>query len=107
MSPIAAEGIFAGTRESQATPDEFAAEAVRLYANEAAWNESQQLIERNFRERFDQNFWWPRLAPLLVEAFERRASRRESNFIGRMLRHHQHRSTEFMSRWIEAKNASD
>jgi hypothetical protein len=26
------------------------------------------------------------------------------NFTGRMLQHHQHRSTDFMARWIEAKN---
>ncbi len=31
-------------------------------------------------------------------------SDRKQHFIGRMLRHHHHRSTEFMSRWIEAKN---
>ena len=29
---------------------------------------------------------------------------RQQHFTGRMLRHHHHRSTEFMSRWIEAKN---
>ncbi|MDQ7001280.1 MAG: glycosyltransferase, partial [Ghiorsea sp.] len=31
---------------------------------------------------------------------------RQANFIGSMLNHHHHRSTEFMSRWIEAKNTS-
>ncbi len=29
---------------------------------------------------------------------------RKSNFIGSLLSHHQHQSTKFMSKWIEAKN---
>jgi hypothetical protein len=30
--------------------------------------------------------------------------RRMLNFTGAMLRHHHHRSTKFMSQWIECKN---
>ena len=31
---------------------------------------------------------------------------RRNNFTGAMLRHHQHKSTQYMSQWIEAKNSA-
>ena len=41
---------------------------------------------------------------LIEEVNSMNVQSRQNHFIGRMLRHHQHRSTEYMSRWIEAKN---
>jgi len=32
------------------------------------------------------------------------AAHRRDNFTGSMLRHHAHKSTQYMSQWIEAKN---
>ncbi|MEC7236371.1 MAG: group 1 glycosyl transferase, partial [Verrucomicrobiota bacterium] len=58
------------------------------------------------QDRFDSACWLPRLAAIIQCAFDEKVQRREQNFIGKMLRHHQHRSTEFMSRWIEHKNKS-
>ncbi len=29
---------------------------------------------------------------------------RKENFMGQLLRHHHHKSTKYMSQWIEAKN---
>jgi hypothetical protein len=43
-----------------------------------------------------------------VECLEHCRSRldahRRDNFTGSMLRHHAHKSTQYMSQWIEAKN---
>ena len=53
--------------------------------------------------RFDANEWFRKLPQLLETSIVQLAENRKRNFIGRMLSHHQHRSTEYMSRWIEAK----
>ena len=46
--------------------------------------------------------------PALVECIERCRTgleqHRRNNFTGAMLRHHQHKSTQYMAQWIEAKN---
>jgi O-antigen biosynthesis protein len=46
----------------------------------------------------------PRLPQLFEATISQLTENRKQHFVGRMLRHHHHRSTEFMSRWIEAKN---
>jgi hypothetical protein len=40
----------------------------------------------------------------LALANEEIGQRRLQNFVGRMLRHHQHKSSYYMARWIEEKN---
>ena len=46
--------------------------------------------------------------PALVQRIEacraQLEAHRRNNFTGAMLRHHQHKSTQYMSQWIEAKN---
>ena len=104
---IGAEGIappqaWPGAVEEQA--DAFAAAAVRLYSEAAAWSAAQArgfpLLETVFPRRVHE--------PALVAAIEQaRASlpaRRMRNFVGAMLRDQRHRSTRYLSRWIEAKN---
>jgi O-antigen biosynthesis protein len=106
MTPIAAEGIASGEGWAQPTPEAFAKQAIELYSDSQIWR-ARQVQERQLcQERFDPVTWRPRLPQLLASALEERAARRQRNFIGQMLRHHHHRSTEFMSRWIEAKKLS-
>lgn len=85
--------------------------------------ESSQLVEAmvtlheqsdQWRQAQDSGFaWLRRLARQdygrgLIERIETLLgdidSHRQSNFTGAMLRHHQHKSTEYFSRWIETKN---
>ena len=106
-TPIGAEGI-AGTIDwgcaISADPQAFAAAAIEVYANAERWSRVQAQGQRIAGERFDTAAWQPRLPELLCRALATRVENRQQHFTGRMLRHHHHRSTEFMSRWIEAKN---
>jgi glycosyltransferase involved in cell wall biosynthesis len=106
-TPIGAEGIVGamdwGCAISEA-PQQFADAAIEVYANAECWSRVQAQGQRIARERFDPAEWQPQLPQLLEAAIQQRSETRQQQFIGRMLRHHHHRSTEFMSRWIEAKN---
>jgi hypothetical protein len=104
MTPIAAEGITLGGAWGQAEPEAFAAEAVRLYASAEAWQRRQAAERALCQDRFNAQYWQPRLSAIIEEALREKAARRKRNFIGQVLQHHHHRSTEYMSRWIEAKN---
>jgi hypothetical protein len=45
----------------------------------------------------------PRVWQQLMDVQQQLSQHRLTNFTGAMLRHHQHRSTQFMAQWIEAK----
>ena len=104
MTPIAIEGISTNLDWAHAAAEDFANAAFQLYKEPDAWH-IRQCEERSLcQDRFDSACWLPRLAAIIQCAIDEKVQRREQNFIGKMLRHHQHRSTEFMSRWIEHKN---
>lgn len=83
--------------------EEVALAAVELYLNEVEWLEAQDLACEILRERFNGGRY--RIALLeRVDALQADlVSHRKQNFTGAMLRHHHHRSTKFMSQWIEVK----
>jgi hypothetical protein len=78
--------------------------AVELHDCKQSWERSQQRGFEILASEFDAN----QLAPCLVErvrqCMEDVTVRRRRNFVGATLRHHHHRATEFMARWIQAKN---
>lgn len=86
------------------SPDDFAQAAVRLYTDKAAWKIAQQ----NGASIINKVYPKERLGTAFIERLEELQSNlkshRNQNFTGSMLMHHTMRSTEFMSRWIEAKN---
>jgi O-antigen biosynthesis protein len=109
-TPIGVEGIVTdaaawGCLISDQAQD-FAQTAILLYQDAAKWHSVQSHGRRLAMQRFDRSYWARRLPQLIEAARARQGANRQRHFMGRMLRHHQHRSTEFMSRWIEAKNGS-
>ena len=84
--------------------EDFAAQAVALYADESLWNEASIHSKKNAISLFDQEKHWQTLASSINAATVNLTQHRADNFIGAMLNHHSHRSTQFMSQWIEAKN---
>ena len=84
--------------------EDFSEKAIWLYQNQNEWQQAQQhgfaIIEQVFDDR--------KTAGILIEKINNLMKTLEkhrlSNFTGAMLRHHQHKSTEYMSRWIETKN---
>lgn len=105
MTPIAAEGIFRGSEWVSESVDSFAHAAVELYRDPERWGARQEAEQLVCRKRFATSHWLSRLPVILNQAYQSRRSNREANFTGQMLRHHHHRSTEFFSRWIEAKRS--
>ncbi len=86
------------------TWDEFADRAIQLYCNTDVWDHAQSAGRSIISELFSHEKQARRFLETLQTAMANRDSHRSSNFIGTMLWYHLHRSTEFMSRWIEAKN---
>lgn len=106
VTPIAVEGIagnLAWGHQPSEDPQHFADAILATYQDPLQWTSLQQHGQRIAKERFSEATWKARLAERLAVAVEQRDVNRHAAFTGRMLRHHRHRSTEFMSRWIEAK----
>ena len=86
-------------------PEAFAEAAIAIYRNEEVWLDAQQkgfdILERLFNKERNG----AALIKRINDMRKNLQSDRQENFIGAMLRHHHHRSTEFMSRWIELKNS--
>lgn len=84
--------------------DAFVAEAEALYGDKSRWQQAQlhgyNIVEQLFSAEKNGEALIARIAELRDQLLEQRLN----NFTGAMLRHHHSRSSEFMSRWIEAKN---
>lgn len=107
VTPLAKEGMN-GTIDwgcdSSGDPREFAEIAATVYQDPVVSDRVRDQGSLIAATRFDRNNWLPLLRGAIEGAVAGKSERRHRNFIGQMLRHHHHRSTEFMSRWIEAKN---
>lgn len=83
---------------------EIAEAASQLYHNQQQWQEAQDngftILEKRFNKQQHSNELYQRITHIE----NNREDQRNKNFIGMMLRHHHHRSTEYMSRWITEKN---
>lgn len=82
----------------------FVLAAVDLYQNSDLWLQAQQKAQPILESRFNKNSLAEALLNKLEWLKNNLAEQRLNNFTGAMLRHHHHRSTEFMSQWIESKN---
>ncbi|WPN55478.1 glycosyltransferase [Pseudomonas sp. P9_31] len=106
-TPIGAEGMQgdhpwpgAVAQSAQA----FADCAVQLYKNESDWRQAQLLGKTLLTDRYQQSMHGVALVERLRDCLQRLPQLRRDNFTGSMLRHHSHKSTQYMSQWIEAKN---
>ncbi len=82
---------------------DFIDSAVHLYQTESSFNDAQ-INGARILTHFHSEKWNPLLIDMLNNLKEKLSSHREKNFTGQMLLHHQHLSTRYMSKWIEAKN---
>ena len=84
--------------------DSFAAAAITLYSDEPVWLAAQQqgthVLEAYCGKANQAQVLLARVAELQQDLLQAR----QQNFVGAMLRHHLHKSTQYMSQWIEAKN---
>jgi glycosyltransferase involved in cell wall biosynthesis len=103
---MGAEAIAGGLPWSGAIQESaagIAQSAVRLYGSERDWQEAQsngfQILDRRFNRREHERL----LTEQIDLARQELGRRRMRNFTGAMLRDHHHRSTRYLSLWIEAK----
>ena len=82
----------------------FAQAAVRLHEDENTWLQAQQNGLEILHDRFDRAETGVKILRKLDALVANLAEHRRLNFTGSMLRHHLHKSTHYMSRWIESKN---
>ena len=78
--------------------------AVNLYQDAECWQRASDLGQQNAQLLFEQKEHYTELLRCLTSLLENLIQHRQSNFIGSMLNHHHHKSTKYMSQWIEAKN---
>ena len=102
---VGAEGIAGAENWPGCVADDvdyFISAAVRLYESPAEWQAAQDRCAAGL-----QPFSAMALLPSLISKLEATAdnleAHRRNNFIGAMLQHHQHKSTQYMSLWIEQK----
>lgn len=106
-TPIGAEAMHAGMPWpgviAQSAAD-IANAAVQLYSDPQRWAEAQDAGRALLAARFRRQVHGPALIDSINACRADLARRRRDNFTGSMLRHHQHKSTQYMSQWIEEKN---
>jgi O-antigen biosynthesis protein len=106
-TPIGAEGMHEGYEFGGCVEEDweiFAESSAALYFDEHSWNKKQEYGYHIIKKLYNKNDILNNLTALLKNTINNLESRRVENFFGQMLWHHQFRSTEYFSRWIEAKN---
>ncbi|WPO98341.1 glycosyltransferase [Pseudomonas sp. HR96] len=107
-TPIGAEamhGQWPWPGAVASTAQAFADAAVALHQDPVLWQQSQLQAQRLLAERYDRGRHGAALIARIEALLADTAAHRLANFTGAMLQHHQHKSTQYMAQWIEAKNA--
>ena len=106
-TPVGAEAMHADepwpgamTRTARALADS----AVQLYTGQGAVARGPGSGPGLLASRYQRHIHGPALIERLEDCRRHLAQIRRDNFTGSMLRHHQHKSTQYMAQWIEAKN---
>lgn len=78
--------------------------AVTLYQDHQLWQRASELGQQNAQLLFEKRSYFLKFSARLTTLLGDLTTHRQNNFIGSMLNHHHHKSTKYMSQWIEAKN---
>lgn len=81
-----------------------AAAAVELYRDERLWTQAQTKGWALLAARYQHKQHCASLIARIEACRQSLQQHRTDNFTGAMLRHHHHKSTQYMAQWIEAKN---
>jgi len=85
------------------TPENIALAAVQLYSDFETWQSAQNKGFWILENRFKQELYEEDFLEHVVSLRQNLKKHRERNFMGAVLQHQTMASTEYMSRWIEAK----
>lgn len=86
-------------------PDVLAEAIVRLYQDRTAWHDTRHRGFAALKSGFTHQYHAPGFIQRLRDTARNLDEHRRGRIWGRILWQSQYRATEFMSRWIEAKNA--
>jgi len=84
-------------------PQAIADAAVKLFNEEKTWQVASDLGQLNAKIMYQQENVLAELAKRLSELEVNIEQHRKQNFIGSMLNHHHHKSTQYMAQWIDVK----
>ena len=84
-------------------PQAIADAAVKLYQEEKSWQTASDLGQQNAQLMYQQESILTELANCLSQLETNLGKHRKNNFIGGMLNHHHHKSTQYMAQWIDVK----
>ncbi|WP_347906033.1 glycosyltransferase [Pseudomonas purpurea] len=106
-TPVGAEGMHGGLPWPGAiatSASAMAHAAVELYSDKTRWEQAQHAGTHLLTSHYQRNVHGPALVDRLNSCRLNIKQLRRDNFTGSMLRHHHHKSTQYMAQWIEAKN---
>lgn len=106
-TPVGAESMHGNLPWNGAICDDnnnFINQAITLYNQPSLWHQAQSNGFTVINQCYDKTRHSRQLAERLAALNANLEQYRQSNFLGAMLKHHHLKSTEYMSRWIEAKN---
>lgn len=89
------------------TAKDIADAAVRLYQDQVRWEQARNAGFELLAARYQRQQHGEALIARILECRANLQQHRTANFTGAMLRHHHHKSTQYMAQWIEAKNRKD
>lgn len=106
-TPIGAEGISEPSHWPgfvNNSKDDFIQKSIEVYIDETLWTQKQKLGFDLLQNDFDIDNFKEDFKDKIKSSLQNLNQYREGNIIGQLLKHHLHRSTKFMSLWIEEKN---
>lgn len=104
---IGAEGIAQAKYWPGSVEDDmvgFCRASVELYQNQNLWTKKQDLGFKILKEEFDVSSFKSDFKTKMDLGLSNLEGLRQKNNVGEILKHHHHRSTKYMSLWIEEKN---
>ncbi len=85
-------------------PANFVEKSIKLYSNEKLWNIAQDNGKNIINNCYSSEHYSSKLLTKISDIQRNFLKHRQQNYIGLMLSHHLHRSTKYLSKWIEEKN---
>jgi glycosyltransferase involved in cell wall biosynthesis len=84
--------------------EEFVNASVSLYQDQQSFELMQQNGHAIIKQRYDKDDWMNKLVSRLNIQQQLKERLRENFFLGKLVRHHSMKSTQYMSQWITLKN---
>ena len=113
-TPIGSEAMLPDGAANQEWPgfigesdQELIEQSVALYQDRIDWQNKQQAGFELGQQHYQQTQLGDNFIDALLQIKNQLEQHRKQNFVGGMLRHHHHKSTQYMAQWIEAKNRSE